>query len=131
MKIAIPTMDEHHISAHFGHSRAFLILEMVDQQILSRELRVNGQARPEPAHEPHAQPEHGHHRHDHGAFAQTLGDCQVILSRGMGPGAKLALEKAGIKVVMVDQDLPIEEAALAYAAGTLTHSERVTCQGHH
>jgi predicted Fe-Mo cluster-binding NifX family protein len=131
MKIAVPTMDEQRISAHFGHSRAFLIFEVVDHRITQRERRVNGQAGSQPAHEPHTEAEHGHHRHDHGAFAQTLGDCQVILSRGMGPGAKLALEKAGLKVVMVDEDLPIEEAVLAYAAGTLTHNERVSCQGHH
>jgi predicted Fe-Mo cluster-binding NifX family protein len=131
MKIAIPTMDESTISAHFGHSRAFLILDIVDQQILHREVRSNGQATPQPAKSTQAESGTGHHHHDHGAFAQTLGDCQVILSRGMGPGARTALEQAGLTVVMVANDLPAEEAALAYARGTLHHDAGVSCGGHH
>ncbi|MBI1752703.1 MAG: hypothetical protein HY014_04415 [Acidobacteria bacterium] len=102
MKIAFPTMDGQSISAHFGRSKSFLVLEIQGAAIRRREVRVNEQARPVPAlgHD-HAEPGagpvsgNGPHGHDHGAFARLLEDCQVLVVRGMGAGAVQAIRQAG------------------------------------
>jgi predicted Fe-Mo cluster-binding NifX family protein len=130
MKIAIPTMDEVSISAHFGHSKGFLIVEVVEGQVCHQEFRANQQAAPQTALQDHAHVAGVHHHHDHSAFARTLGDCQVVLSRGMGQGARLALEGAGLKVVMLREDLPALDAARLYAAGTLVGHAGSCCPEH-
>ena len=130
MKIAIPTMDEVSISAHFGHSKGFLIVEVVEGQIRHLEFRANQQAAPQAIIQDHSHVAGAHHHHDHSAFARTLGDCQAALSRGMGQGARLALEGAGLKVVMLLEDLSALEAARLYAAGTLVGHVGSCCPGH-
>ena len=42
MRIAVPTNDGASISEHFGRSASFLIFEIENGQIKSRELRTNG-----------------------------------------------------------------------------------------
>lgn len=129
MKIAIPTMDGQTISAHFGRSRQFLVLEVTKGEIRSRELRANDQVHgsQDPNGEAHACG-HGHgHDHDHGGFVRLLSDCSAVICGGMGGGARRALEGAGLKVCLVDVDRTPEEAAKAHESGDLQEREGADC----
>jgi predicted Fe-Mo cluster-binding NifX family protein len=126
MKIAFVTEDGQTISQHFGRALYYAVITVEDGQITGR------QQRDKFAHQ------HGPGEHQHGAGHQgaeadkthnqmlsPIGDCEVLLSRGMGYGAYLSLQQAGIKPMIVGV-ANIDEAALAYAAGTLVdHSERL------
>ena len=124
MKIAIPSMDGTTISAHFGHSRYFLVLGVEDGLIASRELRINGQADGPGQGIAHTGEHHGH---DHGLFARLLLDCDAVVCGGIGMEALRSLEAAGLRVCRVDPSLTPEEAARAYADGTLLERKGHSC----
>lgn len=140
MKIAIPSMDGQTLSAHFGRSRYFLVLDLEGGVIRSHELRANNQAHGAPSNNQehhvcgsHDEPEQGHthaHGHDHAGFAALLSDCAAVICGGMGGGARTALEAAGLRVCLVDATMPPEEAAKAYERGILQEREGAGC-GHH
>jgi len=136
MKVAFPTMDGESISAHFGRSKGFLVLETQGSVVQRREVRENAQA----AHDTirnhdHAEPGacHGHaqggasHGHDHGAFARLLHDCQVVVVRGMGTGAVQAIQRAGIRVCRVEEGCTPEEAVNRLASDSLIDQQGGTC----
>ncbi|GLH69705.1 iron-molybdenum cofactor biosynthesis protein [Geothrix rubra] len=128
MKVAIPITTETEISAHFGRSPAFLVFALEDGQILGREVRPNDQAGPGP--EP--APAHGQahaHAHDHSRFVQLLRDCQAVVGRGMGAGARQSLEAEGIAVRVLSAPCSPEEAALLFARGRLEVDAGPTCGG--
>jgi predicted Fe-Mo cluster-binding NifX family protein len=133
MNIAIPTMDEQTLSAHFGRSKAFLVFEVENGQILSRQVRPNihgHQAHGHLEHHEHGHAGQGHGHHDHGGFIALLHDCSVVLSRGMGAGAWNALRGAGMKVYLVQQPVSAEEAVGLFLAGQLTESAEGVCRSH-
>lgn len=128
MKVAIPITTETEISAHFGRSPAFLVFALEEGRVLGREVRPNDQAEPgsERAHvhgQAHA------HAHDHNRFVQLLGDCQAVVGRGMGAGARQSLEAAGLAVRVLKAPCSPEEAALRFARGQLEADPGPTCGG--
>jgi predicted Fe-Mo cluster-binding NifX family protein len=136
MKVAFPTMDGESISAHFGRSKGFLVLETEGGAIRRREVRENAQAVHDmtQGHD-HAEPGacHGHahggasHGHDHGAFARLLHDCQVVIVRGMGAGAVQAIQRAGIRVCRVEEGCTPEEAVKRLVSDRLIDQQGGTC----
>jgi predicted Fe-Mo cluster-binding NifX family protein len=131
MKIAIPTMDEQTLSAHFGRSTAFLVFDIENGDIRNREVRPNVHGHQAHGHHEHGQggPVHGH-GHDHGGFISLLHDCSVVLSGGMGAGAWNALRGAGMKVYLVQQPASAEEAVGLFLAGELRENEEGVCHTH-
>lgn len=133
MKIAFPTQDGQSISAHFGRSRGFLILETQGGLITHRELRSNPQAQPV-AHD-HGEPGggHGHGGHDHAGFARLLQDCGAVLAQGMGGGAVKALRAAGLRIFRAELGCTPEAALVQLAEARLAELEEGTCgcRGHH
>lgn len=128
MNVAIAILSETEISAHFGRSPAFLVLSVAGGQIQHREIRINDQATPGMSHDHH--PDHLHtHAHDHHRFVRLLGDCQAVIGLGMGAGARVALESAGIKVRLLDKPCSPEEAALQFEAGLLEAHPGACCGG--
>jgi predicted Fe-Mo cluster-binding NifX family protein len=131
MKIAVPTLDERQISPHFGRSKAFLVFDTEGSQIRSLEIRSNThghQAHAGQGHE-HGQ-EHGHGHHDHNGFIALLQDCSVVISAGMGPGARHALQGAGMKILLVRPPAMAEAAVLRFLEGRLTEDEAEVCGTH-
>lgn len=142
MKIAAITDDGTKLSAHFGRARHFLVLTAQDGEIVARELR-DKVGHQDFAHEGHS---HGHsheHEHDagehhahhgrndprghgfgrgsgqrHASMMAAIADCEVLLARGMGQGAALALEKAGIQPITTEIRT-IDEAVQAYLSGEI------------
>lgn len=129
MKVAIPIHSPSRMSAHFGRSPAFLVLEVSGGRVLSQETRVNDQAGlGEGPHDTHPH-DHGHgHPRDHNRFVQLLGDCQAVIGLGMGAGARKSLEAAGVAVQLLRTPCTPEEAALRFEAGTLEPGPR-SCSG--
>jgi predicted Fe-Mo cluster-binding NifX family protein len=142
MKIAAITDDGKTISRHFGRARYYQVHHVEDGAVVGRELRDKA-GHHDFAHD--HDHEHGHdHDHDHkgrhdprghgfGAGAasrharmiEAIADCDVLLVRGMGQGAYLALGEAGITPIVTDIET-IEEAVRAYLDGKIVdHTERL------
>jgi len=119
MKIAVATTEETSIAQHFGKSTGFMVFEIEDQQIRSREFRTN-------RHTPHAQGvcrgeehEHGGHNHGCGGVVGLLHDCAVVLCGGMGGGAAQALTQQGIQPFVLPSGCSAEEAVVRYLQGSI------------
>lgn len=128
MKIAIPMTRDQRISAHFGHSPAFLVLDVDQGRILQREVRPNDQATAPAGHGHGPGQPHGHGHHDHGRFVHLLGDCRAVVGLGMGPGARFSLESAGILVRILPAPCTPEEAAIRFEAGDLEAAPGPSCR---
>jgi predicted Fe-Mo cluster-binding NifX family protein len=134
MKIAAITDDGTTISAHFGRARYYKVYTVEDGKIIEHETRDKA------GHHDFAHEEDHEHegRHDprghgfgagaaqrHASMIAAITDCEALLVRGMGQGAYIALQEAGIKPV-VTEIAPIEEAVRAYLDGTIVdHTEKL------
>jgi len=130
MRLAIPTNDDKTIFKHFGRCAAFLVLEIENGQIKSRERRTNT-AR------------HGHgagmgaHRHEddgsqsHAGILRTLAGCETVICSGMGHGAAEALRSAGVTTVVAGGLSTIEDAVAAYLKGELANGPAEYCRCGH
>lgn len=124
MRIAAVSDDGVRISQHFGRAPYYVVLTVEDGKVLDREMRAKaghrtfaGQSHPEPAaggRRGYAPGSETKHR----AMAETIGDCQALLTGGMGWGAFESLRAYGIEPVVTDVS-DVEEAALRYAHGDL------------
>jgi len=127
VKVAVPVHITSEMSAHFGRSHAFLVIEVSDGRVLKRETRINDQAGlGEGWHDAHHHHDHAH-PHDHNRFVRLLGDCQAVICLGMGMGARQSLESAGITVRLLRNPCAPEEAALQFEAGTLEPGPQTCC----
>ena len=80
MKIAV-TYENGKVFQHFGHTRQFKVYQAENGKVLaSAVVDTNGQG--------------------HGALAGVLGGLKadVLICGGIGPGARVALEQAGIRL---------------------------------
>ena len=132
MKIAVITDDGKTISQHFGRAAHYLVFETSDGSIDGSELRDKIGHR-QFVHEEHDHDENdprGHgfgasSDHKHALMVQAIMDCDVLLVRGMGRGAYVAMEQAGIKPVVTDIS-DAESAVKAYLSGAIVnHTERL------
>jgi len=136
MKIAVITDDEKTVSRHFGRARYYLVFDIEDGKVVTREQRDKA-GHQQFASEPHDHDhDHGHDhgeghgmgpqaQHRHGQMIAPITDCLALVAGGMGRGAYISLEQAGIAPIVTDME-DAEAAALACAAGTITnHIERL------
>ena len=129
MKIAAVTEDGVTISQHFGRAPYYLVLTVVDGQVVGREQRekvAHGRGADGHVHvEGQAHGFDAASQDTHGRMAAPIADCQVLLARGMGMGAYESLQQAGIRPVVTDV-ADIDAAVQAYLAGNLTdHVEKL------
>jgi len=124
MKIAVVTDDEKTISAHFGRAQYYVVFTVEDGKITGQETRSkanHSQFTGEDNHYDEHSNTHGMDpgsQHRHGMMMETIGDCQVLLARGMGQGAHYSLKERGIRPVLTDiQDM--QAAVEAYLSGKL------------
>lgn len=127
MKIAVVTDDETTISMHFGRAPHYLVFTVEDGKITDRALRDklgHRQFVNEPGHHHHDHDDprgrgFGHHSAEkHSRMIETIKDCQVVVVRGMGRGAYMAMEQANIKPFVTDI-AAADDAVRAYIAGNL------------
>ena len=133
MKIAVITEDGQTISQHFGRAPYYQVFSIEGDRIVSKELRDKiGHrqfAETDHAHQSENDPRgHGfgtHSESKHNQMIEAIQDCEVIIVRGMGRGAYLAMEQAAIRP-FVTELVNAEEAVIAYTSGTLAnHTERL------
>jgi predicted Fe-Mo cluster-binding NifX family protein len=124
LKIAVISDDGVLISQHFGRAEIYVVLTIEDGQIVAEETRPklgHGAFMSQPHADLDAQGRHGFGagaESRHQQMAGTIGDCQALITGGMGWGAFESLKAYGIEPVVTD--LPdIREAALRYAQGNL------------
>ena len=114
MRIAV-TYENGMIFQHFGHTEQFKVYDVEDGKVIASEVvGTNGQG--------------------HGALAGVLGglNADVLICGGIGGGAQMALQSAGIKLfggVSGEADKAVED----FLAGNLAYIPNVTCNhhGHH
>jgi|SRR5690606_29637262 predicted Fe-Mo cluster-binding NifX family protein len=134
MKIAAITDDGATISQHFGRARNYMVLTVAGGEITNREMRPKA-GHHDFAHEGGHDHEHGEGKHAHGfgegaahrheAMISAITDCDVVLVRGMGRGAYMALQEAKIEAIVTDI-ADIEQAAQAYLDGSIVnHLDRL------
>ena len=124
MKIAVPTNDGSSISEHFGRSAGFLIFEIENARITSREMKENlGQCTGDHAGDAGA--------HSHAAILPALAGCEVVICGGMGGRAAEALKTAGIREVVMAGPGPAQAAVEAYLRGELRPSGQGFCRCSH
>lgn len=128
MKIAAVTDDGITISPHFGRASQYAVLTVEEGQIVNRELRDKlghsqfaGQEGPHDPSQPHGFGPESQDRHS--SMLGAIQDCQVLLVRGMGWGARSSLEEAGIETIITDVE-DMNAAVQGYIAGQLVdHTE--------
>ena len=111
MKIAIPYEDGQ-IFQHFGHTARFKLYDVQDGKIVAAQvLDTNGSG--------------------HGALAGLLQALNVdaLICGGIGGGARMALDAAGIRLYGGVQG-SADEAARALAEGRLTFDPDAHCDHH-
>lgn len=125
MKIAAVTNDGKSISQHFGRSRYYRIVSIVDGEIKDNEIRERetGHFAQQQSHTDHfdAQGRHGfgaEAQNRHAMMAQEIADCDVLIAGGMGAGAYQSYVGAGLNVVLTDQT-NIDEAVSKFSKGEL------------
>ena len=111
MKIAV-TYEAGFVFQHFGHTAAFKLYDVENGLVVgSRVVDTQG--------------------HGHGALADFLKDLgvDVLICGGIGSGAQMALQRAGIQFyggVSADADDAVE----AFLSGTLRFNPCVHCDHH-
>jgi len=123
MKIAIVTDDGETISRHFGRAENYLVVSLEQDSIVGRKsLPKHGSCDTPHRHEGRQDPRgrgFGHRAgHSHDLMFENIGDCDVVLSRGMGRGAYLGLQSLGIRPILTDI-ADIETAVQAVADDTI------------
>lgn len=134
MKIAVVTDDGKTVSKHFGRAAHFAVLSLDGGQVSGVEMRPNpGRDKLDmEAHElrrgsPGSVPDcHGAGAAGaaaHQAVATAIRDCEAVLAGGMSWASRECLAANGIRPILTDI-ADVQEAAQAYAAGTITdHTE--------
>jgi len=121
MKIAIVSDDEKTISQHFGRAEKYIVVSYEQENIIERK----SLPKLDFCHSSHRR--HGRHEHksdprgsgfghqskvSHEQMFESIKDCDILVSRGMGCGAYLDLQQLGIKPIITD----ISEIDLAIQA---------------
>jgi predicted Fe-Mo cluster-binding NifX family protein len=129
MRIAIASDDSVHIAAHAGRCRSLLIFDVDGDAAHRIEVRPNTFTAHSRGQCDGTQDGGREGHHGHGTLTAALADCQVLISRGMGPRLVADLDACGIEAVVstVEQ---ADEAARLFARGMLPRSAGTGC-GHH
>ena len=136
MKIAVVTDDGKTICDHFGRARLFAVCSVENGEIVSRDLRDKA-GHHQFVHESHSGDSEHHEDHSQGhgmgagaaarhtVMLSAITDCEVLITRGMGRGAYLALKEADITPIVTDEGT-VDAAVHAYVRGDIEdHIERL------
>ncbi len=106
MKIAVASQDRRHITGHTGRCRKFLIYQVANERILTKELLEL----------PVELSFHNSSPHD----SHPLDDVAVLINGGMGHGLARRLANKGIMSVITSRKDP-DGAVTAFLKGQLMH----------
>ena len=130
MKIAVATDDFMTVTGHIGRCNGFLIYEIENGAIASREQKENvfthHKMGEHEEHHHHGGHEHGH---SHSALVEGLKGCSHLICTAAGWRAVEDLEQNNIKVIFTNEN-DADTAALKLADGSLVNNEDGTCHSH-
>ncbi len=119
MKVAVASDDGQVISAHFGRSLGFVIAEIENKEIITKQYRKNtftGHARGLAGEDCNID--------RHQPILEALKDCQIVISHGMGRRIYDDLRNEAIDVYITDE-VDVDAALNAFIKGELKdHPER-------
>ncbi|MEM2970713.1 MAG: NifB/NifX family molybdenum-iron cluster-binding protein, partial [Candidatus Bathyarchaeia archaeon] len=121
---AIASDDQIKIAPHFGRTKGFVVFEVENGEVKSKEYRKNtftGHARGL---------EGNHHADHHKAILEALSDCQVVISNGMGRRIYDDLKGANIKA-FITEETEVERALSLYLQRKLTDRPELSCHHKH
>ncbi len=127
MKIAAITEDRTTISQHFGRAPLYVVVTVEDGEIVGKETRDKTGHRTFAAHHSELAPDerHGYDTGSqvrHASMAETISDCQVLLTGGMGWGAYESMKSHNIQPIVTDIET-IDEAVKLYLEGNLENQK--------
>jgi predicted Fe-Mo cluster-binding NifX family protein len=123
LKVAFVTEDGKTVCKHFGRARYYLVVDVVDGKISSRELVPKGGCS-------HGDGPHVHNHENephmgdgvrHQSMIEQADGCTTVVSGGMGMGAYQALMLSGIDAYITKVDL-IDEALELLMQGKLDNN---------
>jgi predicted Fe-Mo cluster-binding NifX family protein len=119
-KIAITTDDGETINSHFGQAQYFQVITLDDDRApAASEMRAK-------ASHQHG-PDHGHDEpgatHPGQAMVESIRDCQVLITGGMGEPALNRARAVGLDVILTGEK-QIGKALEAYQKGQLASDDR-------
>ncbi len=136
VKIAFGTdADGVTLSNRFGQASQVVVVTVEDGREVAREVRPKAHHDHDHHHHDHEGDCHGHgcdehehvHGHGHGGGPAVhfgpIQDCQVVVTRSIGPGGQAYAQSRGIQLYAVS-DRTVDEALSKYLAGTLQHNPR-------
>ena len=111
MKIAIVSDDGQTISRHFGRAENYIVISLEQEKIIERK-SLPKQVTCQSSNRDHGRHEHksdprgngfgDRSRRRHEQMFESIRDCDVLVSRGMGRGAYQNLQESGIKPIVTD-----------------------------
>lgn len=121
MKIAIPSNDQITVSKHFGRTSGFMIFEIEDDRIVSREYKSNNFTG-------HAKGLHHEkeHNHSHVGIFNALEGCETVIAGGMGRRLYVDFEQKGMRV-FVTSESDIEKALELFIKNDLDNNTDKCC----
>src|SRR5438045_1297035 len=110
-RFAIATTDGISVCDHLARSASFLVFEIEDGRIVSRDSRSRDTD------------VCGNHR----SFIELLAGCRAVICGGIGAGAANALAAHGVESLVLAERLSIEDALAGHLAGTLVVTQDRVC----
>ena len=108
MKIAIPTNDKETLAARSGRAQWFLIFDIEDKKIINTTEESNNHE-----HHTHGDDAAQTHTHSHADMVELLKDCDLMITKKVGPHFGAELKGANIKVEICQED-KIEDVLKPY-----------------
>lgn len=111
MKIALVSDDELTICRHFGRAKNYIVVLIENEKLVARTtlpkpVNCHSNSRHHGALGRRSNPEgkgFGHQAKDtHEHMFEGIKDCDILVTRGMGRGAYLDLQKLGVKPIVTD-----------------------------
>ena len=124
MKIAAISDDGTTISQHFGRAPYYVVVDVDDGKIISKETRDKMGHHTFAAHDPDHEDASGRRGYGagaesrHASMAETIKDCQVLICGGMGWGAYESMRSHNIEAIVTNLQ-NIDEAVELYLTGKL------------
>jgi predicted Fe-Mo cluster-binding NifX family protein len=131
MRIAVASDDNENICGHVGKCKGFVVLNVENGKILTKEVRKNSFTnhfnRSHNSEHQNDSHQRGHGLKDgHKRLAQGLKDCDYLISHGMGRRLIEDIESQGIKTIVTTEQ-NVESAAISLELGNLQKSDHLIC----
>jgi len=110
MKIAVGTDDGKTVrKGHFGGSRYFVVIEILNAEVVGREMRDNSHVEGQKTKKRHGQAD---------AIIHLLEDCSLFMGRNFGKGSVDEISSRGVDCISTHIE-EIDDAVCSYFDGRL------------